>query len=315
MSWLDWLKPAPPIDAAQRALITRAVAAVDPLLKTLPGFERTLAPAVTSAFNYCQELAARIPGPVPINRGAFASEPLVHALFGSADDIEIMLGRSQCLRGEALRDLSLHPESSCALLGVRRHEKTGFGARLSGEIIRYDEPQTTLYFSDHTLAAPSPDSDTARRHLTDLLYDGLLKGFVAHLSEVRAERQQLRDEHLLATTFGSGIEAHTRRLDELAARLRATSDALLPQNLLQTLRDYLSAPRVLLRLEPVQVAVDRAGVIVNSPDKTGPTDTLRFLELTARDQRRWVVVIAQFDPVEALSAIDRLDEARRHIIL
>ena len=97
MGLLDWLKPAAPLDHATQALVNRAVDTVEPLLKARRAGHK-LAPPVRHAFDYCERLAQAIPGPIPITRSAFASEPLVHALFGSADDIGKMLARSQCVR-------------------------------------------------------------------------------------------------------------------------------------------------------------------------------------------------------------------------
>ncbi len=317
MGLFDWLRPAAPLDHATQALVDRAVDTVEPLLKTLPGYGRKLAPPVRHAFDYCERLALAIPGPIPITRSAFASEPLVHALFGSADDIGTMLGRSQCVRTHLVNIDGLVAGQCCALLGMRHHEKAGFGAGLTGQVLRTDEPQRTLYFTDHTLAEPSPDLAAAHRRLARVMFDGLLKGFVAHVAEVRAERRQLREEQALARalrTSHADCESHTRRQAALQERLRHTADALQPPRLMETLADYLAAPEESLRLDPIKLCVDRAGIIVNSDDKPANADTLRFVELTSRDQRRWVVMIVQVDRDEARAAVQRLEEARRNIV-
>lgn len=315
MGILAWLSPPPRLDAATRALIDRTVSAIDPLWRSLPGLERKLAPAATRAFDYCQRLARAIPGPIPISRAAFATEPLVHALFASADDIDTMLARSQCVRTHLVHLDGLESGQCCALLGMRHREKTSLGAQMQGEVIRLDEPQKLLYFTDHTLAEPSRDLEAAHRHLAERMFDGLLKGFVAHVAEVRAERQLLSEEQAVARAFGAGDDAHTRRQSELQARLRDAADALQPVRLIETLTEYLSTPEASLRLEPVQLSVDRGGVIAAAPDPAAHVDTLRFVELTARDLRRWVVMIVRIDRDEARAAVARLDEARRHIVI
>lgn len=315
MGLLDWLRPPPPLDARTAALIGRAVAAVDPRLKTVGGHERTLAEPVRHAFDYCERLALAIPGPFAISRAAFASDPLVHALFGSADDVEQMLARSQCVRDYLAGHAVVPPGQCCALLGMRRHVTAGFGTRLTGEIIRHDEPQRTLSFADHTLAEPSPDLDGAHRRLAETMFDGLLKGFVAHVDEVREERQDLHDEQAVARAHArcEGPESHTRRLAELQERLRETLDALQPARLIETLAAYLAAPEASLRLDPVQLAVDRFGIIVEPDDPRA--DTLRFVELTTRDLRRWVVMTVRIDREEARAAIERFEERRRYIVI
>jgi hypothetical protein len=98
MRLFDWLKPKPEIDPALRSKIDQAVAAIDPLIKQIAGYERRLAPAVQRALAHCSDIAARIPGPVAISRAAFATDPLIHALFSCADAIDQMFATSQCVR-------------------------------------------------------------------------------------------------------------------------------------------------------------------------------------------------------------------------
>lgn len=313
MGLLDWLRPRPALDAATQAQIEHAVASVDPRIRQVSGFAEKLAPAVRHALDYCSDIAARIPGPFEISRPAFASDPMVHALFGSADDIEAMLAHSQCVRDHVL-ELTVAGGRCCALLGMRHREKSGFGVELTGEVVRADVPQKTLYFSDHTLAEPCPDIETGRLRLRKLLFDSLLKGFAAHVADVRAEQQGLHQERAIAYACvrgGGNSEAHTRRLEALEEQLRTSADALQPARLLDTLAAALAAPEPFLRLDPVSVAVDRSGIITG----TESGDTLHFVELTSRDQRRWVVVFVYIEREEARRALARFEQAHRHIVI
>jgi hypothetical protein len=99
----------------------------------------------------------------------------------------------------------------------------------------------------------------------------------------------------------------------LQERLRETIDTLQPARLIETLAAYLAAPEASLRLDPVQLAVDRYGVIVDAEDQHA--DILRFVELTTRDLRRWVVMTVLIDREEARAAVERFDERRRHIVI
>lgn len=314
MGFFDWLKPAPPIDAALRQRIGYAAAAIDPLIRQVGGYEKKLAPAVQHALAYCEGIANRIPGPYEVNRAAFVSDPLVHALFGSADAIDNMLATSQCVR-EHLSQITMETGQCCALLGMRIHEKTGFGAELEGDIVRADVAQTTIFFSDHTLAEPSPDLPSARLRLREVLFDGIIKGVAAHVGDVRAEHAGLSQEKAIAQAkLRAGLEqaAHTRRLDSLHERLTATTDALQPKQLLETLAAALAAPEPFLHLDPVELTVDRSGVLTHC-DKEA--DTLHFAELTSRDLRRWVVILALINREDAHRALERFDTARHYIVI
>jgi hypothetical protein len=315
MGLFDWFKPAPPIDAATHARIERAVTGVDPLMRQVSGYAHMLAPAVQQAYDYCERLALAIPGPFSISRSAFASDALVHALFGSADDIEVMLATSQCVRDYL--GSGVPPDQCCALLGMRPKITAGFGTRVSGEVIRHDEPQRTLSFADHTLAEPGPDLDAAHQRLAEAMFDGLIKSFVTHVDEVREERQDLRDAASIerAKARSAGPEAHTRRLAELQERLHETADTLQPEQLIRTLTDHLMAPAASLSLQPVQLWVDRFGIIVEEKDARDHADALRFVELSTRDLRRWVVMVVKIDRSEARNAFERFDERRRYIVI
>jgi hypothetical protein len=319
MGLLDWLQPSPPIDDETRGWVARAVAAIDPMIRTVGGYEHRLAPAAGRAMEYCAALAERIPGPYDISRGAFASDPLVHALFGTADDIDTMLARSQCVREHLVGPGLPTTGQCCALLGMRHQEKSVYGASLSGEVLRADEPQRLLYFADHTLAEPSPDLPAARRRLREAMFDGLVKSFAAHVDDVRAERAGLYRDQVMESVRthapDAGSEAHTRRLAELRERLVASVDALSPPRLLETLVHCLNEPERYLSLSPVSLSVDRAGIIGVSEAERQGDDMLDFVELTSRDQRRWVVILAHIDREEAVRAVARFDEARRHIII
>lgn len=316
MGILDWLKPRPALDAATQALVEHAVDSVDPLIRQAGNYAQRLAPAVRRAIDYCDDIARRIPGPVEVSRAAFASDPLVHALFGSADDVEMMFARSQCVR-EHVMSMTAASGRCCALLGMRHREKAGFGVELAGDVVHAEVPQKTLYFTDHTLAEPSPDLAAARLRLRKLLFDSLLKGFAAHVADVRAERDSLYRERAFAHASvrgGNHPESHTRRLEALEEQLRATADTLQPGRLLETLAAALADPAPYLHLDPVSVTVDRSGVI-GSADQPDSGDTLTFAELTSRDQRRWVVMLAHIERGEARRALDRFEQANRYIVI
>lgn len=314
MGFLDWLKPTPPVAAGLLPYIESSAATIDPLIKQIGGYAHTLAPAVESALAYCEEIAQRIPGPVAINRAAFASDPLVHALFGSVEEIDAMLATSQCVR-DHLSPLSLATGQCCALLGMRCHEKKGFGVQLDGDIVRSDVAQTTLYFSDHTLTEPSEDTASARRRLRDVLFDGIVKEIAAHVGDVRSKQAQLDQEQAFAHArrrAGLQPETHTRRLASLREQLGATADALQPDRLLATLVAALNAPAPYLRLDPIDLTVDRFGIVARDAQEG---DRLHFAQLTGRDLRSWVVLLALIDRDDAHRALDQFATARRYIVI
>lgn len=317
MGLLDWLKPTAPVAADLLPLIEKAVTSVDPLIRQVGGYERALAPTVERAFDYCQRVALAIPGPFSIDHAAFATDALMHALFGSADDIRRMLGASECVREHFAQTAAADLDCCYALLGMRLRIAAGFGARMDGELLRRDEPRKTLGFVGHTLSEPGIDLDTVHRRLAAALFDGLTQSFAEHVAEARTERRGLHDSVSIERALARGPSAalHTRRLADLQERLRASDDALQPKPLLAALADHLAVPENSLGIESAHLWVDRCGVIAADPDERARADALRFVQLRTRDRRRWVVMTVKIQRAEARAALEHIEAQRRYIVI
>ncbi len=317
------LRPAPPADPAVRAALQRVDALVDPLLKTTPGFDRHLAAPVHHALGYCEGLVAGLPGPLAVDRRAFAADPLIHALFPTPDDIPLMLGRSQAVRDYLASAESWEADHFYALLAARREEKRQFGLALQGDVVHDGVPQTILYFSDHTLVEPRPALAATLAGLRRSAFDSLLQSFKCHVEALRLEREAVRGDtsveraHLTVLrgrTPGPEYAIHTRRLAELDAHLRAVAESLQPEHLARALAAFLLSPEMSLRLEPVSVRVDRLGVVV-AADQAGAGETLHFPELTGRDRRLYLVMLCRIDRAEAQAAVDAVMDRQRRFLL
>ena len=305
-----------------RKALDRVAALVSPMLKAAPGFEKHLSGPVRHALGYCDGLVASLPGPTDINRKAFASDPLVHALFATADDIDQMLGHS-----EAVRDFLEQPSSwdspyFYAMLAARRQQKKQLGIAQQGDVIRNDVPQLVLYFSNQTLIEPSCELDATRLGLRCKALESLLLTFQSHVQALQQERDDLRSDLSTARAQLAGLrteagdrerEIGTRRLAELDAKLRQTAASLMPEHLIATLADYLNSPEPALHLTPVSITVDRLGIV--SDDVGQEIHTLSFPELTARDRRLHLVTLVRISRDEALEAVNMVRDQQRRFML
>jgi len=301
-----WLTPSPPLAEAERLAIGRAVAAVDPLLKSVPAFERRLAPALRCAREHCAELVAALPGPIDVDVRAFSSDPLVHACFASPADIDAMFGKSRELRDFLADPSGFAANPFYALLGMRRREKNTMGMAMNGDVLQRDVPQRILYFTDHTLAAVGDDLPGIRLRLQQLGVDSLVGSFAARLSGQRRERDDLRLERELerarASARGNSAEgeAHRLRLEAIDEELRRLTEALDPERILDALAAWLTEPSAHLRLEQVSVAVDAMGVEFAALSEGATVhrlnlDEVHFFELIGRDRRRWILLLARIN--------------------
>jgi hypothetical protein len=319
------LKPAAPPDPATARALERISQLVDPILRAAPGFEHKLAAPVHHSLGYCEGLVSGLPGPLNISRQAFGTDPLVHAIFATMEDIGSMLGNSQAVRDYLDTSDSWSSDHFYALLAARRMEKRQFGMALQGDVIQSEVPQTVLYFSDHLLVEPHADLEATRTFLRKAAFDSLLKSFQTHVEALRLEKATLTADcsveraHLTVLrnqADGGEITVHTRRLQELDIHLREVAESLMPEQLEEALAAYLLAPEVALRLDPVTVHVDRLGVVADADAADAPdVATLSFPELCGRDRRRHIVLLARIDREEARQAVESVLERKNRFLI
>jgi len=320
----DLLKPAPPLDPTVAKALHRVAELADPVLKLAPDFDKHLAAPVQYALGYCDGLIASLPGPIDINRQAFVNDPLVHALFATAGDIEQMLGRSQAVRDFLARPECWESDHFYAMFAARRQQKRQFGMMQRGDMIQNDVPQKIIYFCDHTLIEPCCHLDLMRQKLRCTALDSLLRTFRDHVTTLRHEREGLRSDvsveraHLTVlrgATPGREFAVHTRHLAELDSRLRETADSLLPKQLLDSLAEFLRAPEQALHLSPCSITVDRLGVVQEQPTDDISVHTLNFPELTARDMRLHLAMLARISREEAREAVAMVRDQQHRFML
>ena len=324
-TFADLLKPAPPPDPVVLAALGRIDELVDPVLRAAGNFQRQLADPVRHALDYCDELVGGLPGPLEISHRAFAVDPLVHALFATADDIHQMLGRSQAVRDFLEQPCSLEADHFYAMFAARRLEKHQLGLAQQGDVIRNDVPQTVVYFSSQTLTEPNCQLQRTLLALRCKAFDSLLHSFHAHVEALRRERDGLRQDlaqernQLAHPRIGDAVLTQgiaTRHIAELDAHLRLTAESLMPEHLLPALANHLRQPEPALRLTPVSIAVDRLGVVHDQAGDDENVHTLNFPEFTARDRRLHLAMLARIDRAEAQAAVDLVrDQQHRFLII
>lgn len=142
----DFLKPTPPLSPAVEKALLRVGELVSPQLKSASGFEQKLAGPIEYALGYCDGLISALPGPIDVNRRSFSNDPLVHALFATAHDIDQMLGRSQAVRDYLAEPACWESEYFYALFAARRMQKKQLGMSVQGSVVQSDVPQIVIYF-------------------------------------------------------------------------------------------------------------------------------------------------------------------------
>lgn len=318
------IKPAPPPDPEVAAALDRVIAMVDPLVRAAPHLEKQLLGGVEHALAYCAGLVDALPGPLEINRQAFANNPLVHALFATAGDIDAMLGHSTAIRDYLARPECWKSEQFCAMLAARRWQKKQFGMAQSGDVIRSDVPQEVLYFSDQTLIEPHCDPLHTRVRLRARALESLLRTFNEHVGALRHERDEVRGDlkleyaQVIPPNLPDDAEpklAHTRHIAQLDSRLRALGDAMLPEHLAVALADFLRQPEHALCLRPINLCVDRLGIVQAPGQADSGAQMLSFPELSTRDRRLHIATLVVVSLADAKAAVERADQQKQRYII
>jgi hypothetical protein len=293
--------------------IERAVDRVEPRLKQAGGYPERYAGPVAHALAYARQLAEAIPGPVPINRQAYASDPLVHAMFASAEEVRSAICASQAMH-EFRRD---HPDAGevYALICMRRRAKAMLGIEMDGEVLRRDVPQEAVFFTDHTLADPGRTETEARERMAQGMFDSLLVHVAWRVQARQREKLELdrqRDE--LRARLRAAEPAQRReweaRLNENLARLGAVTAALDLRRYADDFDAVLLAPEKHVYLDRTAMVLDGMGVL-REPEAAGSSQVV-FCDLVGRDRRRWTVAMMYCDQLHQEATMgDRMATAQR----
>lgn len=309
MNLIDWLQRLfAPDGGADDGVVERclehAVDIIDPKLRIDSAYQRHLREPVARLLRHAEQFAAQVPGPIELGRHEYAADPLVHALFGSADELPRVLGQSIALR-DYLEGAPPDESGVYAVMGVRRGEKKVLGVELQGDVIHRDVPQSIVYFSAHTLVGPSTTEADTRRFLARSAFESVAKRLADEITKQRGERKELRAERamLRAQARSSADEALRKKLSDLEYRLRALGAKLQPKAVRDRIAALMSHPELLLRLETTTERLTRMGVRAG-PGSTDSADTIAFPELVGRDRRRWVVVLVHLPKEELGPALE-----------
>lgn len=294
--------------------IERAIYQVDPRLKQAGGYPGRYRPSVARAWSHARELASRIPGPVSLDREGFIRDPLVHALFGAADDIQRVLCLSPAMQAW-LGDNAGAGDEVYALLSMRRNEKDVLGMETEGELMRRDVAQRQVSFSDHALSCVAATEARTRTLIAWNLLDSLVSRVARLVDDLRQEKQTLEQERdeLLARLRGAAPERRATlqgQLDELLGRLRQAVQRLDLRAMAHHFDDEFTAPAEYVHLGARELRLDGMGV-VRRADEAVSSQALTFTDLSGFDRRRLTVLLVRCRRAELPSLAERLDTAGR----
>lgn len=299
------------VDPELAGLVAWSVDQVDPRLRQAGGYPRRYGPCIAHAWDYCRRLADQVPGPVALNRQAFAQDPVVHALFGSPEGIVQALVRNRPVR--EWRSATHEEGEVFALMGVRAWEKDILGMEDRDGVLHRDVPQKAVYFSDHTFSNLGVTEAETRALLARQFMASLLARVADRVEELRQHRQRLvqaRNELLARLHAHPGSGELRAALKQTLADLSASVAALDPGRHAHHFEAVLLGPEQYLSLDVLTMSLDAMGIHRGERDDA-QAQRLDLREMRCRDRRRWVVMLVRCRLDELPPYEERLATAAR----
>lgn len=286
---------------SSQLVLSHAIATVaktiDEKILALPGSRDRLLPAIEHATGYFEQTIGVIPGPVPVSASRHGSEPALAAMFPSAQDITIGLGRSIAVRNSIKWFVENNHDSVYAVMGTRIRPGTADSSGLT----------------DHTFRSLAASEHDARECLCEAAFTSLVNAFASRLKERQREWRQLHSDR--PSQFGdahpagsvtSPTNGPTPQQQEIFTRhLDPAGDELTAEDGLAALIEWLYMPEALLRVNPGE---GRHAALADGGNLTLPM-------MSSTDRRRWLVCLTEFSLQEALGAIGQTPAANRYILI
>jgi len=299
--------------------LPRVLEQIDPRLRFMPDYPRAYLDSIAAGLAYSQTLAQQVPGPLSVDRHAFAQDPTVHALFGSPQGIVDALIRSQDV-GRWLHDRP-GARQVYALLGVRRRDRQVLGMALKNEALQRDVPQTVTFFADHSFTNLAEDELTARQDLVRRFMDSLAGRVRDRIGQLQERRQGLlraraeaRDHPEERDVAGNGDKPAAPldiqdSLDELG---RSLALGAYPGHVAAVMQ----SPEEHLRLQSWSVDIDPMGLHAQADGADrARVHHLNLQEMVCRDRRLWNVMLVRCDLSEVPSYPQRLQSEARWLAI
>lgn len=186
----------------------------DPFIRQASRYRKVLRTPVSGAMEYCRSLIDAIPGPVILSRGRYYDDPLVKSLFVSPEQLEEVLYISP--ETKALREQGYTGEI-VALLTMLHEEKTIFGYKQEGEIIRRDVAQQAVNFFDHRIVAPTDDLTRTKHGIVNRGLEVLATVAMERITTLKARKAELREKREYLKAILKILRGKSHMLEMFAA--------------------------------------------------------------------------------------------------
>jgi len=146
-------------------IIEKMVDDIDPRLRSLSEYKKTLFPCVERMLAYSEEVCSRLPGPIEFSKEGRRTNATVRALFANHEKMAEVFSKCQAVQDFFRK----YPSADCAymVVGMRKKETREFGMDQQGEIIKREVLQTNVSFDDYRITHPSHDEASLRVNMRE----------------------------------------------------------------------------------------------------------------------------------------------------
>ena len=177
--------------------IERAVDGTESRLRTLPGYQKRLRPAVVGAIDHVVPLLDGLPVSVELSAENYREDPRLRVFFASIEHLRQVLREDGVLRDFLQGPAGRGVDEVHALLMMERRERKVLGMELRGDRVRREVAQVAVSFSNHHLFDPTADPEETLRLLRRRAFDHLLEIALGRIGSRREKRAGLKREHEL----------------------------------------------------------------------------------------------------------------------
>jgi hypothetical protein len=249
-------------------------------------YEQRLIPALNSAATHFDQQVAVIPGSLHLSASTYSLDPVLAALFPTAEDIGFAIGRSIETQQSLMNLASAGHPQLYGLMGMRCRPDEQVAGR-------------PPVFADHTLKCIAASEEKARLDIRDAALYRLIVSYDEHIDKLQKKGKLLKQEW--------HIEKHGKHVNDGEEFVYAGKE-LLPENMLRGLISWLEEPDEHLRV--VGPAAGAGGQGISSVRTVSD-----FPVLHCADRRQWIVSIVKFPTSEGVEALRQEKRIHRYIFI
>jgi hypothetical protein len=327
-------QPARVDEALMERATERVVEGTDKRLRAYGNYRKALHRPVEAAVVHVIDLIDALPQPTEISRETFASDPRLHAFFGSFARLQEKVTVARNVRDYVEHAGLGASDQVYGLLSMERKETKKTGAAMHGDMIQRDVIQTSVKFFNHHFAGVTNSLEESGIELKKMAFDYLIERALEGIVSARTQRAELQQEHRLlerklaamrAGNWGLGevmtkdadphpdLDSLSAEIDSLETEMSKLGDSqeVLGRNM-DIVRDTLGRPDRLLSIRNVTVSLDRMNTKLDDT-ASGNVNTFDLIELFSDNGETRTVLPGWYRVGELPPRRDFFKEANRYL--